>query len=743
MTRRRWLGLVALGIALVLFTTAAVIHEGQRRVEFISLADGETGVHPARSFTIALRRPIPSGVTSVLTGSAGRVATINTQITDDANRLEVKPVEPLQWSSAYNLCIFQPHWHLIQIFVGPRRSCISFRTGERPAPTGAPDATILVVLGRDRLYGAFYGNILEGEGFNNYATILADDVTAEKLKQYKVVVLAASQVKKPLLDALGRWVRQGGLLIAMRPDARLYPLLGLKPFSAGTLRWASLRAERSPPYTRGITTTPLRLHGRLDLFSVAPPDASVLPATASALNDSRQAAPQTLATLADGASGTPLPYPAVTLAQDGRGHAVAFAFDLATSVVLSRQGNPQWVGEERDGSTPRRPDDLFYPDFVDLDNADVPQADELQRLFANIIVLAATQPVPRFWYLPAERRVVVMMTGDDHATPNGTRSLFDRMDKESPAGCRLGDWTCLRATSYMTPPTKMASSLARRYAEMGFELGVHVDSGCRNQPTPTLAEIVDTQMAGFRQRYPQLPAQQTHRIHCIVWNGWTDVPRIERRNGIRLDMNYYYWPPKWIKQRPGFMTGSGFPMPYVDENGRVLDIYQAATQLVNQDRIPQKYAISVMMDRALGADQFFAVLGTHFDYTDQFASRVLDAAEARGVALVTARQMLNWLDGRNNSLFEHVEWNDATLSFRIELHRGAENASVMLPELFAQKRLLNVTCNGLERRLTRQVIKGIDYGFFPAVSGNCEAKYQGDAKGGMLVSKETDVRISK
>jgi len=59
-----------------------------------------------------------------------------------------------------------------------------------------------------------------------------------------------------------------------------------------------------------------------------------------------------------------------------------------------RQGNPAWVYQERDGITPQRPDDLFYgaksgdmqPDWIDLSKVAIPQADEQQRLFVNMIL---------------------------------------------------------------------------------------------------------------------------------------------------------------------------------------------------------------------------------------------------------------------------------------------------------------------------------------------------------------------
>ena len=55
-------------------------------------------------------------------------------------------------------------------------------------------------------------------------------------------------------------------------------------------------------------------------------------------------------------------HPAVTLREVGAngGQAAAFTFDLARSIVLTRQGNPAWAGQERDGIAPLRSNDLFY-----------------------------------------------------------------------------------------------------------------------------------------------------------------------------------------------------------------------------------------------------------------------------------------------------------------------------------------------------------------------------------------------
>ena len=42
------------------------------------------------------------------------------------------------------------------------------------------------------------------------------------------------------------------------------------------------------------------------------------------------------------------------------------------------------------------------------------------------------------------------MTGDDHGN-GGTRGQFDRFEADSPPGCSVADWQCVRSTSYVFP----------------------------------------------------------------------------------------------------------------------------------------------------------------------------------------------------------------------------------------------------------------------------------------------------
>ena len=301
--------------------------------------------------------------------------------------------------------------------------------------------------------------------------------------------------------------------------------------------------------------------------------------------------------------------PAVTLHSYGAGQAAAFTYDLARSVVYTRQGNPAWAGDERDVEldTLSRPDDMFYgakpgdeqPDWVNLDKVEIPQADEQQRLLANLITEMSRDrmPLPRFWYLPRGEKAAVIMTGDDHGA-NGTEGQFMRFEAQDPPSCIVANWECIRASSYVYPNTPIAA--ADDWEDKGFEIALHVSTGCQDfTPTSLHANWV-AQLEQFRQRFPDLALPRTNRNHCIVWSDWASSAAVEGEFGVRLDTNYYYWPGKWVQDRPGMFTGSGFPQRFADDDGSLIDVYQATTQLTDESEIDYLEHITTLLDNALG-----------------------------------------------------------------------------------------------------------------------------------------------
>ncbi len=91
--------------------------------------------------------------------------------------------------------------------------------------------------------------------------------------------------------------------------------------------------------------------------------------------------------------------------------------------------------------------------YVDLGKVAIPQADEQQRLLANVMteVSLDAQPLPRFW-LPRGEKAAIVMTADQH---NGG-SVPGRFDAEIAAGpttCSLADWECSLRRRTSTPTT--------------------------------------------------------------------------------------------------------------------------------------------------------------------------------------------------------------------------------------------------------------------------------------------------
>ena len=592
-----------------------------------------------------------------------------------------------------------------------------------PPPDEGPGGPILVVSSAANPFSRYYVEILRNEGLNAFNAVDITSVNATMLGDYDVVILGEVSIDTSQAAMFEAWVTAGGNLIAMRPDPDLAGLLGLT--DAGTdLSDAYLLFDTSGGKPgAGLVGQTIQFHGTADRYVT-------------------DAGTDALATLYSDAS-TATANPAVTVRSVGSngGQAAAFTYDLAKSVVYTRQGNPAWAGTERDGQQPPiiRSDDLFFPDWVDFSKIQIPQADEQQRLLANLIehVNRDQMPLPRFWYFPRGEKAVVVMTGDDHASSGGTAGQFDWDISVSPPGCNVADWECVRGTSYVYPNTPISDSAAAAYEAQGFELGIHVNTDCANWTPATLAGFYASQLASFASEFPSVPAPSTHRTHCITWSDWATQPHVELANGIRLDTNYYYWPGAWVLDRPGYFTGSGMPMRFADLDGSLIDVYQAATQMTDESGITYSTHINTLLDNALGAPGYYGVVTTNM-HTDNGnhpgQQTVVNAALAKGVPVVSARQMLTWLDGRNGSSFADLTWNAGTLTFSIARAAGSNGLQAMLPTQGATGSLQSLTRGGNSVTYSTQTIKGIEYAVFDAAAGSYAATFAADSTGPTISS---------
>src|SRR5207237_1186313 len=162
------------------------------------------------------------------------------------------------------------------------------------------------------------------------------------------------------------------------------------------------------------------------------------------------------------------------------------------------------------------------------------------------------------------------------------------------------------------------------------EIALHVNpaypdlsSGACAAWTPsTLRSFYNDQVLNFRSLFPSLPSPTTNRTHCVAWGDWSNQPETELNNGIRLDTTYYAYP----------------------------------------------FTIDALLDNATGPNGYYGAftVNAHVDVDiSDVSNAVVASAQARGVSIVSARQMLQWLDGRNASSFGAMTSNGNALSFTI------------------------------------------------------------------------------
>ena len=608
----------------------------------------------------------------------------------------------------------------------------SFETAGPPPPPidAGPGGPIALVTSDANKSSTYLLEIARAEGLNEFANLKNTDLSATTLAPYAAVVLGNVTITDAQVTALTSWVNAGGNLVLMRPDSRLNSLAGLSAQS-GTVSNGYIRVATSTEPGAGITAETMQFHGTAQRYSLTGGATSVaeLYTTATA--------------------GTGQPAVAWRSVGTNGGQVATFAYDLAQSVIQTRQGNPAWAGTERDGQAPIRANDMFFggasTDWINLAKAAIPQADEQQRLLANLVTVMTRDklPLPRFWYFPSTHKAVIVATGDDHAT-GGTAGRLSTYSAAGQPGCSVARWECPRFTSYVYPNSPLTDAQAADFTDDGFEIGVHPENGCNNYTSlAQLQSVYATKIGEWSSRYQSIATPTTGRFHCMAWSDWASQPKAELAAGIRFDTNYYYWPGTWIANRPGFLTGSGFPMRFTDTDGSMIDVYQATTQMTDESGQSYPFTPDTLLDRALGAEGYYGAFTANL-HTDNQATfedtQVLASAQERGVPVISSKQMLTWLDGRNSSSYSGLSWSGSTLSFTVNVGAGANQLTAMLPTSGPGGRTLSTINRGATSvPFTLMTVKGQQYALFPAGAGPHTASYAVGGGAGIAAARATDV----
>jgi len=586
------------------------------------------------------------------------------------------------------------------------------------APMASEAAAPLLVLSDDAAanpFGDYFTEIFRGEGLlafdhlDRSAWSAAPDAAAV-LNGYRAVVLAEMAPSPAQQQMLREYVEAGGVLIAARPDAGLSDVFGIE--------YAGNRPERLIQYFgvdpgaapgQGITQGALQYHG-------------------VAANYNLQGA-ASLATLYANAA-VPSSFPAATTHNFGQGKAIALAFDPAKSVVLTRQGNPAWKNTEGDGIPEYRPHDMFARTdgwtYYDPQRMDIPHADELQRFFANVLIDAHEAPLPRMWYLPGTHKSILINTGD------GEDNYDFQFDPILADVASYGGKFSVYLRDFGVANTTVAKEAQWRAA--GHEVGVHAyadgseGAGAESYMNFAYGRVVNALSAKFGH------LSRTARNHTIDWTGWVDMARIEQQHGTLLDTNYYHYLNANVVDKfaaNGYFTGSGLAQRFIDEDGVMLDIYQAATQWPDEwfanwgFTTQQTVDIMVGMFEAAETHGYYSAFVNNIhpvryyggDITKSWARAIWQYCEANGIPMWSAEMLLDFNLARNESRFENIEYAPGLLEFDYIAGAAGQDLTLMVPLDWDDQRLSELIVDGVAAAFVSETIKGVDYAMLTTTAG--------------------------
>lgn len=585
-------------------------------------------------------------------------------------------------------------------------------------------------------FAAFLGEILRAEGVLGFVETSLAGFDWAALRSEQTVLLGEGTLSLEEAGRLHAHIERGGGLIALRPHFLLADVLGLRR-AAGNTADGYLRTSEHA-IAEGIDSGPLQVHAPADHYRAT--DAEVI------------------AWLCNGA-GEVSDHPAVTLRVLGsgadRGMAAMWAFDLARSVIYTRQGNPAWADQDRDGLEGIRACDMFVG-WIDLDRIQIPQADEQQRLLVNLLSAISQRqpvvaPVPRLWYFPERADSLLVATGDSHTNPPGAiERVLQQVEQRGGT-----------MSVYYTPETGSATRRAmRRAREWASALPV-IGPRLSNDLNVTPADADDWRArghefalhpyveggleAGWREYWDAftglgLGQFDSTRTHRVLWSGWTDTAQVQAGYDVRMNMDYYHVGPAF--QKPdgqwayGYFTGSGLPMRFSDGRGKLLNIYQQLTPLVDEQVLTLPWASNpasldvagavaisqALIDQAINGSfaaisaQFhidpFAIPGPWMSDALQWLGATLDYCVENGVPIWSASRWTRFTQARSNAAMSAQAWDAErqTLMFELTLDAGADaKFALMLPARHGAARLMQFDVDGETAATHERQVGGISY----------------------------------
>jgi len=252
------------------------------------------------------------------------------------------------------------------------------------------------------------------------------------------------------------------------------------------------------------------------------------------------------------------------------------------------------------------------------------------------------------------------------------------------------------------------------------------------------------------------PISPTVRTHRILWDGWVETARFQASYGIRMNLDFYHYGTAFRKASGewayGFFNGSGLPMKFVDEQGRLLNIYQQVTQLVDEHLMKMPWgggwaglgaeeAVQVAKDilqraaevgAAIAAQyhvDLFAFEGEFADKAERWMEGCLAAAVALGFPIWSAEAWCHFTEVRQGAKMSDwlVDIEGRRLAFSLESLEVPElTLALLLPRRWQASWLDKVWVDNLVLPYLETTLAGLEYSLVLVSSGRHRiiAQYQ-------------------
>lgn len=555
-------------------------------------------------------------------------------------------------------------------------------------------------------FGRYVLEMLFAEGLTGAEeqNVRETPLVAESLQARQVVIMAPCGADTGAEAAALEALRQGTPVVFLRPSAKTAAELGLTNKRRHAAKEAYIAPERDHPLWFAALGDFMQYHSTADTYAEYGERERVLAWIAG--------------------RDWALPFPAIVTGTYGAGRFAIFTYDLATSTVLFHQGRREQASTgpnpDFDGDGLYCPSDLFIG-YRDRTLLDLPQADLQQQILVRILewMNEPRAPLVRLWYYPDAAPAIVLLNGDSDGMTRPQMEWYTNMVEAH--GGQYTVYLMEMHLQHLTP------EMERDYRRRGHSAGPHIWHSLK----PTVEEMrqrIQEEVELFEERYGYPP--KTTRHHCVIWPGWVETAKALADAGFRMDTNYR----AGDHQQYGYLTGSGLPMRFIDEDGDFIEIFEQETLfcddfvLVDKSFLPplsEEQAIAVSKEYIDAArDHYHTVVHLYFHpiyatgiqvNTGQFIrtagwfEAVLKYASQEQLPMPSTDAWCTFNEQRRATGLKEQRWGAASgvLHITAESHDGLPGGTLLVPARYDGLELAEVLLDGAPMRLTRRSVAGV------------------------------------